>query len=188
MSTCRDCHTVDRQKSQSAILRREFDVSTRKLTECCSNIHFSQLLGNMISCKTDRLLFKSRLPLVTAGCTNQRKVMECCSKSHRHSLLQKSVFCKTAGVLLQNRLQGERPVAQTSEKCWRVVQNQTVAYVLKFRIQQNCWSVVPEQASKVAKRCPSEGGLANQKLAKSVGRIAKSLHRDRFQTQRFLQQ
>ena len=39
----------------------------------------------------------------------------------------------------------------------------------------------------MAKRCPSEGGLGNQKVGKSDGRVAKSLNLDRFEKQRVLQ-
>ena len=37
----------------------------------------------------------------------------------------------------------------------------------------------------MAKRCPSDGGLGNQKVGKSDGRVAKSLNLDRFEKHDF---
>ena len=68
-STCLDCDTVGRQKSQSPILRRQFDVSMRKVTECCSKMHLYRCLQPHDLCKTNGGLFKTRLPLETAGST-----------------------------------------------------------------------------------------------------------------------
>ena len=44
MSTLLNCDTVGPQKGQSPILVAHFDVSMRKVMECCSTMHFSACL------------------------------------------------------------------------------------------------------------------------------------------------
>ena len=53
----------------------------RKVTECCSKMHFHRCSQTHFVCTIDGALLKRRLPMETVGSTKKQKVMEGCSKT-----------------------------------------------------------------------------------------------------------